>query len=262
MLNLRIFSRVGRQVRQYSLKLNVEDPLQKSALNEMCILVDKCDNYIGEASKENCHRVVNGTVLLHRAFSVFLFNTNNELLMQKRSPFKITFPNHFTNSCCSHPLSTIESERNEENAIGVKSAAVRRLNYELGIPLENISVKDISYITRIIYKSLGDGVWGEHEVDYILFIRKDVPLDPNPNEVSDIRYICLNKFDSFMNDLKCPVTPWFDCVSRHNLKQWWKNLHRIDELKDHTNITSYLWTNCYIIKYILMTWTGGIVLLV
>ena len=75
--------------------------------------------------------------MLHRAFSVFLFNANNELLLQQRSDSKITFPGHYTNTCCSHPLNT-PGELDETNAIGVKRAAQRKLYHELGILPEQV----------------------------------------------------------------------------------------------------------------------------
>ncbi|PNI17455.1 LOW QUALITY PROTEIN: IDI1 isoform 5, partial [Pan troglodytes] len=76
--------------------------------------------------------------LLHRAFSVFLFNTENKLLLQQRSDAKITFPGCFTNTCCSHPLSN-PAELEESDALGVRRAAQRRLKAELGIPLEEVT---------------------------------------------------------------------------------------------------------------------------
>ncbi|PNJ08454.1 IDI1 isoform 3, partial [Pongo abelii] len=76
--------------------------------------------------------------LLHRAFSVFLFNTENKLLLQQRSDAKITFPGCFTNTCCSHPLSN-PGELEENDALGVRRAAQRRLKAELGIPLEEVT---------------------------------------------------------------------------------------------------------------------------
>jgi isopentenyl-diphosphate delta-isomerase len=65
----------------------------------------------------------------------------------------------------------------------VRRAAARRLNYELGIPLEQTSPEKFHYLTRIHYLDLGDGQWGEHELDYILFLRGDVALDVNTDEV-------------------------------------------------------------------------------
>ena len=71
-------------------------------LNDECILVDLEDTIIGSASKKDCHLTCNS--YLHRAFSVLLFDMENKLLMQRRSNEKITFPNTFTNTTCSHPL--------------------------------------------------------------------------------------------------------------------------------------------------------------
>uniref|UniRef100_H3BLP1 Isopentenyl-diphosphate Delta-isomerase 1 n=1 Tax=Mus musculus TaxID=10090 RepID=H3BLP1_MOUSE len=114
------------------------DEKQVQLLAEMCILIDENDNKIGADTKKNCHLNENiDKGLLHRAFSVFLFNTENKLLLQQRSDAKITFPGCFTNSCCSHPLSN-PGELEENNAIGVKRAAKRRLKAELGIPLEEV----------------------------------------------------------------------------------------------------------------------------
>lgn len=140
------------------------DEKQVQLLAEMCILIDENDNKIGADTKKNCHLNENIDKGLHRAFSVFLFNTENKLLLQQRSDAKITFPGRFTNSCCSHPLS-IPGEREENNAIGVKWAAKRRLKAELEIPLEEVDLNEMDYLTRIYYKAQSDGIWGEHEVD-------------------------------------------------------------------------------------------------
>lgn len=71
--------------------LDIHDPLQAHALKEQCILVDDNDKAIGAASKADCHRVhaETGHVKLHRAFSVFLFNTKGEMLVQRRSVHKV-----------------------------------------------------------------------------------------------------------------------------------------------------------------------------
>ncbi|KAI6660583.1 Isopentenyl-diphosphate Delta-isomerase 1 [Oopsacas minuta] len=158
------------------------DPIQESLLKEECILVDLKDNPVGHRSKRECHEWerIEGEGLLHRAFSVFLFDSSNKLLLQQRSDAKITFPGYFTNTCCSHPL-FVSGET--EGELGARRAARRKLNHELGIPLEQISLEDLHFITRIHYKARSHGEWGEHEIDYIFFIQKDVVLNMNPNEV-------------------------------------------------------------------------------
>lgn len=110
--------------------------------------------------------------LLHRAFSVFLFNpSDGRLLLQKRADEKITFPSMWTNTCCSHPLA-IKKELIEENQQGVRNAAIRKLPHELGIKLGagegdreggDLEHEDFTYLGRIHYLAPSDGIWGEHE---------------------------------------------------------------------------------------------------
>jgi isopentenyl-diphosphate delta-isomerase len=103
--------------------------------------------------------------LLHRAFSVFLFDSENRLLLQQRATEKITFPDMWTNTCCSHPLG-IPGETGvglDASIAGVKRAAVRKLDHELGIKATQVPIDDFRFLTRIHYKSPSDGKWGEHE---------------------------------------------------------------------------------------------------
>ena len=104
------------------------DRIQMKQMREPIILVNERDEIEGCGSKEECH-YEDGQ--LHRAFSVFIFSTRGDLLLQQRSSLKITFPTHITNTCCSHPL---YNSREMEGEMGVRRAAQRRLNYELGIP--------------------------------------------------------------------------------------------------------------------------------
>jgi isopentenyl-diphosphate delta-isomerase len=103
--------------------------------------------------------------LLHRAFSVFLFNSKNELLLQQRATEKITFPDMWTNTCCSHPLG-IPGEGGvslEESIEGVKRAAQRKLDHELGIKAAQVPLEKFRFLTRIHYKAASNEKWGEHE---------------------------------------------------------------------------------------------------
>lgn len=152
---------------------------------------------------------------------------------------QITFPDTYTNACCSHPLHDIEQERQENNALGIRLAAQRRLNYELGIPVEEIQPQDFHYLTRIHYANTGDGVWGEHEIDYILFLQKDVTLQPNANEVSEVRYLKREKLDDAIAKFSAPLTPWFALILRHRLKQWWDNLHRLNQFEELEKIQRF-----------------------
>lgn len=106
--------------------------------------------------------------LLHRAFSVFLFDSQNRLLLQQRATEKITFPDMWTNTCCSHPLGIPGETGSElaESVTGVKNAARRKLDHELGIKPEQVPFEDFRFLTRIHYKAPSDGKWGEHESRY------------------------------------------------------------------------------------------------
>lgn len=103
--------------------------------------------------------------LLHRAFSVFLFDSQNRLLLQQRASEKITFPDMWTNTCCSHPLGIPgETGVGLEAAVqGVRRAAQRKLKHELGIQAKQVPLDAFEFLTRIHYKAPSDGKWGEHE---------------------------------------------------------------------------------------------------
>lgn len=102
--------------------------------------------------------------LLHRAFSAFVFRpSDGKLLLQQRASEKITFPDMWTNTCCSHPLDDFEKEKIEKDQLGVRVAASRKLEHELGIPTSQTPVDEFQYLTRIHYLAPSNGLWGEHE---------------------------------------------------------------------------------------------------
>lgn len=217
------------------------NPLQAAVPEDQCILVDNNDKPIGSEGKVKCHTVFpDGSLLLHRAFSVFLFNTKGELLLQKRSSVKSTYADHYTNTCCSHPLSTIPKEMIEKDGLGILNAAQRRLEIELGIPPQQAKPEEMQYITRIHYMDRGDGKFGEHEIDYIVFLQKDVDLCINPDEVSEVVYIKRNDLDDFLSKLEAPITPWFRLIAEDKLRLWWDNLHQLPKFSDHQSILRYV----------------------
>ena len=162
-LGIRFFKRsIIQTCRSLSGTISVDissyDQSQIDQLGDKCILVDENDMIIGSSDKLECHLATNRSHvgehspggMLHRAFSVFLFNSQNELLMQQRSNYKITFPNHYTNTCCSHPRATV-LEMNDLDHIGIRLAAQRRMNFELGIPLDQVGSK-MKQIWKIFIK--------------------------------------------------------------------------------------------------------------
>lgn len=132
-------------------------------LKDECILVDEKDAIVGHDSKYNSHRFVASQPhgLLHRAFSVFLFDGAGRLLLQQRAASKVTFPRVWTNTCCSHQLygyspSEVDSDKDiaTGRVPGAKAAAVRKLHQELGIARGRVSAQDFTFLTRLHYCAL------------------------------------------------------------------------------------------------------------
>ncbi|EQK98622.1 hypothetical protein G6O67_000698 [Ophiocordyceps sinensis] len=216
--------------------LSGHDEEQIRLMDEMCIVLDENDMPIGKASKKICHLMTNiDKGLLHRAFSVFLFNENNELLLQQRASSKITFPDAWTNSCCSHPLAVSGETGSElaDSIEGAKRAAQRKLNHELGIKKEQVPLEKFHFLTRIHYKSASDAKWGEHEIDYVLFIKAKVDLDMNENEVQNMRYVTPDQVKQMLTDPSLILTPWFKLLADGLLFKWWENLD--NDLKGYTD---------------------------
>ena len=235
------------------------DPVQEALLTEPCILVSPEDKVVGSASKRECHRVQDGSSLLHRAFSLFVFNSRSELLLQQRSHTKITFPGLWTNTCCSHPLATTQ-EMEETDQLGVRAAAQRRLELELGVPQSEAPVKDIKFITRILYKAPSNNSWAEHELDYILFLQAQdgLTLAPSKDEVRDTEWVGRHHLGEFLRDLESRevgITPWFklcaevtsnssyslklnpnNCYFQKLLPVWWENLDQLEKIRDTETI--------------------------
>ena len=160
----------------------------------------------------------------------------------------------FTNTCCSHPLFR-EEERG--GAEGVVRAARRKLQHELGITPEQVSegvgggahvlyillqvpAEAFTYLTRIHYQAASDETWGEHEIDYILFIQRDVTVAANPNEVKNHRFVSQEQLKELLvtaeKGTEVKVTPWFKAIAESFLFQWWDNLDSLQQFQDHLTI--------------------------
>ena len=179
------------------------DALQATMMEESCIQVDNNDNIIGPISKFIAHREEG---VLHRAFSVLIFNSENNLLIQQRSSDKITFPGYWANSCCSHPL-FLENELTSNSSNGVGNAAIRKLPQELGISTSQINPEDFKLLGRFEYSSKTDGGWIEHEIDYVIAIHIDVEINPNLNEVSNYKWLSKKELDEFCNNAEHLMAP-------------------------------------------------------
>lgn len=138
-------------------------------MTDSVILVDSEDRQIGVAEKIEAHR----RGLLHRAFSVFVFNARGEMLLQKRADEKYHSAGLWSNACCSHP-------RPGET---VRQASVRRLREEMGF---DCALKKAFSFT---YRAVLDGELIEHEFDHVLIGRYDGVVRPNAAEVLDYRWL-------------------------------------------------------------------------
>ena len=136
--------------------------------------------------------------LLHRAFSVFIFNDKNELLLQRRAVNKYHSGGLWTNTCCSHP------RQNEKT----KDAAKRRLLEEMG--MRSTLKKQFDFI----YKAKLDNNLYEHEFDHVFFgFTNDLPII-NPEEVEDYTYKTLEDIGNEMKTIPDKYTEWFKICFR------------------------------------------------
>ncbi len=167
-----------------------------SNASEELILVDELDREIGAKSKSECH-VGNG--ILHRAFSIFVFNDNDELLLQRRAPGKPLWPNYWSNTCCSHP------RRGET----MDEAVLRRLEQELGFECP------LTFLYKFKYHAQYGAVGAEHEYCWVYYGRYDGPLDVNVSEISEWRFIGVDALDEELQRFPEHFTPWFKMEWTH-----------------------------------------------
>ena len=212
--------------------LQQEDAAQASLMAEAVIAVAEDDSVIGPMSKLEAHQ---GAGHYHRAFSVLLFNTKGEMLLQQRSSDKVTFPNVWANACCSHPLHSPE-ELELENAMGVKRAAVRKLEQELGIDPAQVSTDDMVYMTKMRYSARMNEEWIERELDHIIVMCADVEINPNPNEVANTLWVDHEKMEAMLLEERAAdqaIAPWFRCIAARIMKpSWWSAFNDKDALVD------------------------------
>lgn len=162
---------------------------------ERVILVDTSDNEIGTMEKMEAHR----KGVLHRAFSVLLFDKSGRVLLQKRAENKYHSSGLWTNTCCSHPL---PGESLEE-------ATRRRLREEMGIELQP------SYSHSFIYKAELDNALIEHEYDHVFVGTFDGTPNVNKQEVDDWKYADLQWIKRDMAEKPEAYTVWFKLIVGH-----------------------------------------------
>ncbi len=167
-----------------------------SSASEELILVDELDREIGAKLKSECHE---GMGVLHRAFSIFVFNENNQLLLQQRSSEKPLWPNYWSNTCCSHP------RRGET----MEQAVSRRLLQELGFDCP------LQFMYKFKYHARYGAVGAEHEYCWVYFGRYTGPVDVNISEIADWRFIGIGDLELELQDNPERFTPWFKMEWSH-----------------------------------------------
>jgi isopentenyl-diphosphate Delta-isomerase len=161
-----------------------------SNANEQLILVDEHDREIGYRTKRECHT---GKGILHRAFSIFVFNADKELLLQKRSPRKALWPNYWSNTCCSHP------RRGES----MEHAVSRRLAQEVGFTCP------LAFLYKFKYQADYGSLGAEHELCSVYYGRYDGAIDVNVSEIADWRFIGVADLERELVLRPETFTPWF-----------------------------------------------------
>lgn len=161
-----------------------------SSDSEELILVDDNDRETGYLNKAECH---DGAGILHRAFSVFLFNDAGEVLLQQRAAGKRLWPLFWSNSCCSHP------RKGESMA----EATARRIEQELGIHA------DVEFVYKFSYQAQYGDLGSEHELCWVYLGRTTDKVSPNGNEIAAVRYVAAEALAAELAAEEHAFTPWF-----------------------------------------------------
>ena len=159
---------------------------------EKVILVTPKDEPIGMMPKMEAHE----KAVLHRAFSVFVINSKNELMLQQRAFEKYHSPGLWTNTCCSH-------QRSQEGNI---EAGTRRLKEEMGFET------DLEYLFNFIYKAPFDNGLTEHELDHVMLGRYENKPKINPNEVASWKWMHIDKIHVDLINNTENYTTWFAII--------------------------------------------------
>lgn len=170
-----------------------------SSDSEELILVDADDNETGHRSKADCH---DGDGILHRAFSLFLFNERRELLLQQRSATKRLWPGYWSNSCCSHPC------RGES----IQAATQRRLSDELNV------TATLEYVYKFRYQVNFGEAGSENELCHVFLGTTGGDLRPNVSEIAEVRFVATHGLSAELEAGADAFTPWF--------KMEWRALNR------------------------------------
>lgn len=169
-----------------------------NASADQLILVDNDDREIGNLGKAECH---DGDGVLHRAFSLFLFNDRGELLLQRRSSEKRLWPKYWSNTCCSHP-------RQGES---MQAATARRLREELN------TTASLEFIYKFEYQASFADKGSENELCWVFLGRLGDEARANELEIAELRFVSASDLNQEIDTVPERFTPW--------LKMEWQRLN-------------------------------------
>ncbi len=173
--------------------------MEQRTTEQRVVLVNEKDEATGEMEKLEAHR----QGVLHRAFSVFIFNSRGDMLLQQRAMDKYHSPGLWTNTCCSHPLPGEE----------VEQAAQRRLGEEMGF------TAPLNKLFSFIYRADFSNGLIEHELDHVFAGIYDGPLKPDPSEVMDTAYHPPSRVTAMVASDPEIFTVWFR-IAFPKVKDW------------------------------------------
>jgi isopentenyl-diphosphate delta-isomerase len=176
--------------------------------NEQLILVNPNDKIIGYQNKKKCHL---GDGILHRAFSIFIFNSKGQILMQKRSQKKQLWPFFWSNSCCSHP------RKGESYQIAIH----RRLKEELGIDTK------LKFLFKFQYQARFNKVGSENELCSVYIGKSDDPIIINKNEIAEWKFFKISVLDEWLQQNPLKFTPWFKMEWERIRGEYWSAIQNI-----------------------------------
>ena len=192
-------------------KTVTEEYMDKSS-DEALILVDENDQEIGTALKEDCHL---GDGLLHRAFSVFVFNDKKEVLMQQRSGGKMLWGKFWSNACCSHP----------RLGEAIDDAAHRRIKEELSLET------NLDFLFKFKYQEQFKNIGSENELCHVFIGKCNQEPRVDSNEISDWKYLTIKELTCSIEENPSEFTPWLKIEWSEMMGIYYDQIERILDAK-------------------------------
>jgi len=174
------------------------------------IVVNKDDRVLSYKDKDECH-AVNG--ILHRAYSIYIFNSKQELLIQQRSKDKNLWPLFWSNTCCSHPHPVCHSDPAAKEKSLFKQAQ-QRLSEEFGFTTK------LKFLYKFNYKAQYKKIGSETELCYVLLGKYNGVVKPNNKEIADFKWLNIDWLKKNIKQNPNKYTPWFKLEIKELIKRF------------------------------------------